>query len=273
MMPYYHVYVDSDGDEAEETDLSKEQLLKYIVKPYKQHRRFQCKGKFIYPADVTTVRVIETERPANEIVAERKSLVDDLIGTSHFQLLERSGRDVTREYLAHVKKEQKRKKTSYGKARTTSSKDIFIVHGKDYKSVEELKAMLSGYNLNPIILHEQPSGSRTIVEKLEKYSDVGYAFVLLTPDDIGGSFKGKVPVLGGRLLENSHLRARQNVVLEFGYFMGKLGRNKVCCLHKGNVELPSDMQGIVYVHFHNSVNEAKDMIVKELRAAGYKMVV
>jgi predicted nucleotide-binding protein len=130
---------------------------------------------------------------------------------------------------------------------------------------------LAGLGLNPIVLHEKPSGSRTIVEKLEKYSDVGYAFVILTPDDRGGFFKGKVPVLGSNLLEDTHFRARQNVILELGYFMGKLGRNKVCCLHTGDVELPSDMHGIVYIPFKKSANEARDMIIKELRAAGYEI--
>jgi predicted nucleotide-binding protein len=62
-------------------------------------------------------------------------------------------------------------------------------------------------------------------------------------------------------------RARQNVVMELGYFIGKLGRSKVCCLYKGDIELPSDMQGICYLHFKNSVDEVKDTIIEELKAA------
>lgn len=65
-------------------------------------------------------------------------------------------------------------------------------------------------------------------------------------------------------------RARQNVVLEFGYFIGLLGRDKVCCLLKGDVERPSDMHGIVYISFKDSVEEARDMIIKELKEAGYE---
>lgn len=146
---------------------------------------------------------------------------------------------------------------------TSLSKNVFIVHGKDRKPLRELKTMLSGFGLNPVVLHEQPSGSRTIVEKLEKYSDVGYAFVILTPDDIGYESDLFLPRVHGRP------RARQNVVLEFGYFIGSLGRDKVCCLYKGNIELPSDMQGIVYIPFKESVDEARDMIIKEVKAAGY----
>lgn len=144
----------------------------------------------------------------------------------------------------------------------TLSDKVFIVHGKSVKPIQELKAMLREFGLKPIVLHEQPSGSRTIIEKLEKYSDVGYAFVVLTPDDVGKLANDK---------QNLKQRARQNVVLEFGYFMGMLGRDRVCCLYKGDVELPSDMQGIVYIPFKESVNECCDTIAKELKAAGYEI--
>jgi len=138
--------------------------------------------------------------------------------------------------------------------------------------MKELKAMLSEFGLNPTVLHEQPSGSRTIVEKLEKYSDVGHAFVILTPDDIGGPkskhYRDRAFL---RIADEVFERARQNVILEFGYFIGKLGRDRVCCLHKGNVELPSDMHGIVYIPFKGSVEEARDIMIKELKEAGYEI--
>lgn len=158
------------------------------------------------------------------------------------------------------------------------SNKVFIVHGRNHKPMKELKAMLSKFGLNPIVLHEQPSGSRTIVEKLEKYSNVGYAFVILTPDDVFiptvlghevDKKKGTIKELHF-LTSQLNRRARQNVVLEFGYFMGKLSRDRVCCLYKGDVELPSDMHGIVYIPFEESVNEVKDRIIKELKAAGYE---
>jgi len=154
------------------------------------------------------------------------------------------------------------------------SNNVFIVHGRDHKPLEELKAMLIEFGLNPIVLHEKASGSRTIVEKLEKYSGVDYAFVILTPDDAGGSrhkYDKYLRKIDMRAVEDFCERARQNVILEFGYFIGKLGRDKVCCLHKGNVELPSDMQGIVYIPFKDSVEEARDMIIKELMEAGYEI--
>jgi predicted nucleotide-binding protein len=165
-------------------------------------------------------------------------------------------------------------------------RDVFIVHGIDHEPVKELKGILLELGLNPIVLHEQPSGSRTIIEKLEKYSDVGFAFAILTPDDRGlqgsppggfpsGVFPYGIPKSGAEfgtwLATSLKPRARQNVVLEFGYLIGKLGRDKVCCLYKGNVELPSDMQGIVYIQFIQSANECRDQIIAELKAAGYRL--
>ena len=160
------------------------------------------------------------------------------------------------------------------KANGPPSENVFIVHGSDHKPMKELKAILIECGLNPIILHEQPSGSRTIVEKLEKYSDVGYAFVILTPDDVGGikhSYDKYLKSLDIRLIDNFEQRARQNVILEFGYFIGKLTLERVCCLHKGKVGLPSDMHGIVYIPFENTVAEIGEKIIKELEEAGYKI--
>ena len=155
------------------------------------------------------------------------------------------------------------------------SKKVFIVHGRDYKPIKELKALLGKFGLRPIVLHEQPSGSMTIIEKLERYSkNVEFAFVLLTPDDA---------LIPATKIENSYVhdikslifRTRQNVILEFGYFISKIGRTKVCCLYKGGTELPydmpSDMHGIVYIPFKNSLREVKDDIVKELKAVGYDL--
>lgn len=173
----------------------------------------------------------------------------------------------------------------------TLSKKVFVVHGKDRKSVQELKSILKELGLIPIVLHEQPSGSRTIVEKLEKYSDVGFAFIILTPDDVGTSaieyrkaqqkfIKELIEVLNKPKKEASKAereefglnnRARQNVVLEFGFFIGLLGRDKVCCLYKGDLELPSDMHGIVYIPFGDSVTEAREVIERELKATGYEI--
>jgi len=154
------------------------------------------------------------------------------------------------------------------------SNDIFIVHGKDHSTMKDLKVVLFELGLNPKVLHEQASGSRTIIEQLEKCSNVGYAFVILTPDDVGmeRSLFEKVIAKPAELQKMGLCyRARQNVILEFGYFMGLLSRKRVCCLYKGDVELPSDMHGIHYLQFENSIDEIRSTIMKELKEVGYEL--
>ena len=119
--------------------------------------------------------------------------------------------------------------------------DVFIVHGRDDGAKDSVaRVVREDLELKPIILQEEPDEGNTVIEKLERCSsNVGYAIALVTPDDIG-TLKDK---------EDDELnpRARQNVVFELGYFMGKLGRKRVCLLLKDQVELPSDISGIVYI--------------------------
>ena len=137
-------------------------------------------------------------------------------------------------------------------------KQLFIVHGRDKAPAFELQRLLDKeLNLDSILLQDQPHGGRTIIEKLEEYSKVDYAFVILTPDD-SGALKG----------EKSKDRARQNVVLEWGLFAAKIGREKMCVLLKGDVEFPSDMHGIGFHRFNESVEEVFLKIKKELAKSG-----
>ena len=155
--------------------------------------------------------------------------------------------------------------------------------------MKDLKNILYDIGLNPVVLDEQPSGgSNTLIEKLETYSNVGYAFIILTPDDIGGSFSILEKEMGDLEFESSvdkskkmeeilrntfKRRARQNVILEFGYFVGKLGRSHVCCLYKGTVDFASDMKGVMYIPFENSVEEARLKIMKELNHIGFDITI
>lgn len=141
-------------------------------------------------------------------------------------------------------------------------KKIFIVHGSDNESKVELARFLERIGLEPIILHEQPDIGRTIIEKLERYSDVGFCFVLLTPDDVG--YKKDAS-------QKKQYRARQNVIFEMGLFAGKLGRSRVRCLYKGELELPSDLHGIIYLKYNKSIKEKEVDIIRELNASGYKI--
>lgn len=139
------------------------------------------------------------------------------------------------------------------------NKNVFIIHGHDSVALLELKEFLKKIELVPVVLCEQPDTNLTIIEKFEKYANnCVFAFSLLTPDDKQAS----------DLDDDSKFRARQNVILEIGWFMGKLGRSSVMLLHKGDVELPSDILGIIYVPFKNSIIEASEKIKFELKAQG-----
>ncbi|WP_288827721.1 nucleotide-binding protein [uncultured Paraburkholderia sp.] len=136
------------------------------------------------------------------------------------------------------------------------SRRVFLVHGHDEGAREIVARFLEKIGFEPVILHEKASQNRTVIEKIEAYHDVGFAVVLLTPDD-EGCVKGGQP----------EPRARQNVLLELGYFMGRIGRDKVCALKRGAVEIPSDFAGVVWVSMED--NGWKQELSKELEAAGH----
>ena len=138
------------------------------------------------------------------------------------------------------------------------SKKVFIVHGHDGEARESVARFLTNIGFVPIILHEQANRGRTIIEKVEANSDVSFAIVLLTPDD------------EGRSKDASQLepRARQNVLLELGYFIGRLGREHVCALKRGTVEIPSDFAGVIWETM-DAGNGWKQSVGRELDAAGH----
>lgn len=139
---------------------------------------------------------------------------------------------------------------------------VFIVYGHDANAREQLELLLRRMKLEPVVLQNIPSAGQTIIEKLESSSDVTFACVLLTPDD-EGHVAGKA--------DDKKFRARQNVVMELGMFLTKLGRKRVVILHKGILELPSDISGLLYIPFKDRVDEVKERVAAELQEAGFKI--
>jgi predicted nucleotide-binding protein len=138
-----------------------------------------------------------------------------------------------------------------------TNRRVFLVHGHHSAPREAIARFLEKLDFEVIILHERPNQGRTIIEKFEASSDVGFAVILLTPDDLGGSARHALSP-----------RARQNVILELGYFIGRLGRPRVCALKVGNIELPSDILGLVWEVFDDH-GAWRQKLARELSAANY----
>lgn len=149
-------------------------------------------------------------------------------------------------------------------ATTGVSNKVFVVYGHDKIARTELEAMLLRWGLEPLILDQLPSGGQTIIEKLEAYIDqAGFGVVLATPDDEGHR--------AGHGDKKAH-RARQNVVLELGMLLTRLGRDRVAILLRDQVQMerPSDIQGLIYIPYKDSLQkEAGLVLAKEMLAKGY----
>lgn len=140
----------------------------------------------------------------------------------------------------------------------TVSNKVFVVHGHEEGPREMVARFLERLGLVSVILHEQASRGRTVIEKVEEHGDVAFAVVLLTPDDEGRAKNG------GELMP----RARQNVVLELGYFLARLGRDRVCALKRGGVEIPSDYAGVVWTDMDQG-GGWRLTLARELKSVGF----
>ena len=181
----------------------------------------------------------------NDIALENnicgKNIVSDLIKKSE---------------LLRIKEKKSEKKSEI----IPQNNKIFIVHGHDDGMKTEVARFVEQIGLKPIVLHEQASKGKTIIEKIDEYTNVRYGIVLYSPCDKGKSNKEEV----------YKDRARQNVVFEHGYLIGKLGKDNVTALNKGNIETPSDIGGVIYIAFDNHEGW-KMKIVKELKANGFEI--
>ena len=141
-----------------------------------------------------------------------------------------------------------------GPNQTGRAKEIFIVHGRDNECKQAVARFVEKLRFEAVMLAEQAGGGLSLMEKLEVSKDVVYAIILLTPDDVGGL----------RSAEAQQPRARQNVIFEFGYFVGRLGRNRVCAIMKEMVEQPSNILGLKYIEF-DQAGSWQQSLLRELK--------
>ncbi|HEX8319722.1 nucleotide-binding protein [Longimicrobium sp.] len=152
--------------------------------------------------------------------------------------------------------------------RKPKGKKIFVVHGHDKHSLDQLVLVLRELELEPVVLARESGGGLTIIEALEANIRRGsagadFGIVLLTPDDVGHA-----RTAGGT---GTRKRARQNVILELGMLIGALGRSKIAILLTGDLELPSDIHGVLYAPFQSHVRETVPQLGKRLREAGFEI--
>jgi len=240
--------------EGESFDFQKYQHAEYIAWKMKVKNNifiFFGKSSPIFESFNKADYVPEILDPKIKLIQDRDLLLGNLYGVIDILELD-------------IKMEDSEKKTF------EKSNRVFIVHGHDEKMKNQLEIFLSEIGLESVVLHRKPDEGLTIIEKFEKYSDVGYAFILITPDDIGYSLTEDSKPEDKK---NKEKRARQNVIFEFGYFVGRLGRRRVCCLYKEGVSLPTDVSGMIYKKVKDNVEEVAFAIQKDLIAVGYKIKV
>lgn len=293
-MPYYHVFVlytDKKGRPNKIVIYNDQKgfVETRVAAPYMKNRAFVLSGVVLHPSSIDEIQIFGSEEKAEKIILpNRKKAVDS--ASDYVLGCFRKGKvknvKVYTDIFITSPPEEKEKLTTPTKPIGKKEK-VFIVHGRDEKQALRLQKYLRRkLKVDAVMFDDLPEKGRTIIEQLEYIRDnVGYAFVIVTPDDVGcltedieelgemlaglKSVKGQTV---GKIFGMLHTRARQNVVFELGLFMGALGRKKVCCLLKQDTEeRPSDIDGILYKLFNKSVSEIFHEIPEELTEAGYEI--
>ena len=274
----YHIRISlksqKSSDESK-TDFSEEQLQVRIIEPYEKGEPIILNGKTIQPSDIDRIRISQSPETSEQIIQrikadDRNSSFVSLGGPSYAWRVASRAADVTDELIlgpVGYKKGKSSSKKAESKTKKSRNK-VFVVHGHDSELKNDIDIFLRDIGLEPIVLHRQADEGLTIIEKFEKHSDVAYAFILLTPDDIGMTVSEYEKAIKKRKIE---FRSRQNVIFEFGYFAAKLGRRNVCCIYKDGVTLPNDISGLLYKKVGDTIDSIGYEIIKELKAVGLKI--
>lgn len=266
-MPYYHVHIKTRilGNlyELDNTDLS--EIKEEIIIPYLRGDKFYFREYLLDEGDIITPIIKTSNVTCNEYTSLTKNLAS-LMAPHESLKDDRYFRDITRDILKECKSQIQEDTSNKPEATTPNiiqapmnTSQVFIVHGHDDAAKSEAARFVENLGFKAIILHEQASSGQTIIEKIEANSNVGFGIVLYTPCDLGASQKQK---------DQLKARARQNVVFEHGYLIGKIGRENVCALVKGDIETPNDISGVVYIKMDEG-DGWKLAVAKEMKKSGY----
>lgn len=264
MNQFFHVVIELNTkdytklSELDKTD--KDEMIEDIIKPYLENSIFFFDSREISKQDIKNIKIYQTDRESKILAEIENSKEKDYVGFSYskcdiVEYEDEYSKNITSEIIKYVKKELGGNKKIPTTQQELDYSKVFIVHGHDDGLKFEVSRFLEKLDITPIVLHEQANEGKTIIEKIEAYTDVGFGIVLYTSCDVGGKDK-----------DNLKNRARQNVVFEHGYLIGKLKRDRVVALVKGEIETPGDISGVVYIA-HDG-NWQFD-IAKELKSVGY----
>jgi len=272
---FYHVRITSKSNRSQsevKLDLSEDQLRDRFLSPYESGEPIIVGGKTILADDIKQISITRTEVDSSKILptvkAERAASPVIAAMISNKWYVANKGEDVIDELIQGPPGYKKSTCATGAIELEPTGSQIFVVHGHDDMLKYELELFLKEIGLDPIVLHRQSDEGQTIIEKFEKHSNVSYAFILLTPDDVAYLRSEDEKPDGERKKE---YRAIPNVLFEFGYFVGKLGRNRVCCLYKHSVALPTDVSGLLYKQVTGTIEQIGYELIKELKAAGYEL--
>ncbi|MBF1455626.1 MAG: nucleotide-binding protein [Prevotella nanceiensis] len=266
-MPYYHVLIETNEFTKSYYELDKTNLAEIkeeIIGPYLRGEQFFFNGAFLDNTKVKRILIKESKESSGQYAGMHRFL-GNAIEPCDIMTEDGLATDITKSIFKEYKSQlqeimSKSEAPISNKPKVPMDKSkVFIVHGHDDAAKEAAARFVENLGFKAIILHEQASSGQTIIEKIEANSNVGFAIVLYTPCDLGRSKEEKGPLKP---------RARQNVVFEHGYLMGKIGRKNVCALVKGDIEKPTDISGVVYIPMDEG-DGWKLAVAKEMKKSGY----
>ena len=291
-MTLYHVYVHDKDKEGMTTriieyNFAKEKVEQQVAIPYMKNEPFFLVGRIIHPSNIKQIIIFESEKPAEDYILPNGNTIQN--ETDTFYIAKCYSKRIAGIYTCNDEfitspPEEKKELMETPTITIAEKSKVFIVHGRDETQALCLQKYLArtlGINAEMFEDFKEKSGSKTIIEQLEYIEkNVSYAFVVVTPDDLGclreDIDKCKTKFMLGKeniavdnvckILDKLNTRARQNVIFENGLFIGALGRDYVCCLFQEDTkEKPSDIDGILYVGFKKSVKETFPEITGKLR--------